>query len=185
MKTRTLRFEAVGLAELDGPIKAVFNAWRHEQNRAVGTDALACEGVRPIDEKRVHAAPAALVGHRGIVEPIAQHDSASIKRRGDHLVDYLGTRRFIDKKLAFIAHRLVGGIEHDGAKALPDRSAARLAQPDNLSPQRLEHFGKDRYMRGLSRPFASFEGDEHAAMHRVGRVLGVFPVLPLLLCRIA
>ncbi len=134
-----------------------------QQQRDVGRETVAGEAVGRLDEGAIEPAAGSLVGHRGVVEPVTQHDVAPAERGLDHLVDNLGAGRLVDEQLGPVAHGAVGRIEHHAPQRLAHCRAARLAQAQHRAPMLFQKPREEADLGGLAHPVAPLEGDEDAA----------------------
>ena len=161
---------AVGTRAARGARKAVGRAAAgHQQDGAIGHQALAGERVRRVYKRAVKPAAVTLISHGGVGKAVAQHHGAARKRRHDHFADQLRARRLVDEQLGRIAHVHVFRAEHHAAQLFAHVGAARLAQAHNLAAHGGKRVGQKADVRGLARPVAAFERDEHAALGRFGR----------------
>ena len=177
------RFHAVGARGVGGPGKAARGGGpRFHEHRAVGHEPAGGEEVGPLDEGAVEAAPAGLVGDRGIVEAVAEHHRPARKRRLDDFGDHLGAGRFVDEELRLVAEPFGLRVEHDAAQGLAGFGAARLAHADHLDPLGAQGVGKEADMGRLARPVAAFECDECAACAR--RAVNLFHAFAALFSRV-
>ena len=108
-------------------------------------------------------APAALIGHGAVHEPVAQHQHAALHRRADDLADVLGARGGVEQRLAGGAHVGVGGIEDDAADVLADGAAARLARAQHAEAELAQALFQKLGLGGLAAAVGAFDGQEKAA----------------------
>ena len=133
-----------------------------EQQRAVRLQ-ITVHGARELlDPLRTHAAPAALIGARGVGEAVADHPVAARQRRTDEIVR--GGCRAPRTSAAFRVTgvmRLATAIQHD-LRAPAPRAACRLARasPRTAMPRASSHSRTMRATVDLARPFDAFECDE-------------------------
>lgn len=162
------QLHAVGVAVVRGALESDGGRGvRFQQHRPVGPDVLAGEFVRTAHEVAGQPAAVRLVGDGGIVEAVAQDHGPAFERRFDDLEHDLRAGRLVDEQLRFRSHRRMPRIEHHFAQFFADVGAARLAQAHHFPALLAQRFGQEVYMRCLSGPVTTFEGDENAIRLRL------------------
>ena len=158
---------AIGTGATRGALEALSGACRHQQDGAIGHDALARKGIRRFHERPVEPAPVALVSHGGIGKAVAQDHDPALERRGYDLADQLRTGRLEDEQLGSIAHIGVRRVQHHAAQLLAHLGAAGLAKAHDLTAHSRKGVGQKADMGGLAGAIAALERDEHAALRRL------------------
>ena len=102
-----------------------------QQERPVGREAARAEVVEAAHGLDPQLPPGALVGERGVDEAVEQHPAAGVEQRPQPLRHELRARRGVEERLGPRVD-LQRGVLDEGADALGQRHAARLAQHDDL-----------------------------------------------------
>ena len=105
-----------------------------EQDRAVGHQPLDGGEVELEHPLEAEAAGDALVGDRRVDVAVADHGGAARERRPDQLLDVLGTRGRVERRLG--PRSDVAAVEDEVADLLAERRAAGLAREDDLDRPR-------------------------------------------------
>ena len=108
-------------------------------------------------------APAALIGHGAVHEPVAQHQHPPLHRRADDLTDVLGARGGVEQRLAGGAHVGVGRVEDDAADVLADGAAARLARAQHAEAELAQALFQKLGLGGLAAAVGAFHREEEPA----------------------
>ena len=137
---------------------------RHvQENRQVRHEAFRHEVVEVLQELHVDAASIALVGERGVGEPVAHHPLAACERRADHLRHHLRARRQEEQHLASRHGRVLHLVAHERADQLRHPRAAWLARHDDFLSLLPEPFGQGLHLSGLAAALRSLERYELSA----------------------
>ena len=137
------------------------------QERQVGLQSAASDAVQVVHGLYAEAPPAALVGHRGIRETVAQHDLSTVERRQDPLVDILRARGEIQQDFGGRAEFLVGGIEQDPANLHGDGRAAGFRGLQDSAPVVAQARRQAVHLGSLAGAIHALESDEPTALFHV------------------
>ena len=135
-----------------------------EQQRAVGTQGAGCEVVDGAHRLHSQRAPCALVGERGIDEPIQQHDDVFGQQRSHQLLHELCAGGGVEERLGASGDGQRGVLD-ERADALGDVDSAGLSQQLHGAVARGDLAGEGVRERGLAGTVEPLDRDQLAAGH--------------------
>jgi len=119
-------------------------------------------GREPVDRSHLvdaEIAAGALVGKRGVHEPVEQHPRTRVEQWLERLLDELGPGRGVEERLGARANSDVG-VLHQLAHALRGVDTPRLAEQVDVESALLEGIAERGRERGLSRSVDTLDRDQ-------------------------
>ena len=140
---------------------------REQQEGEVGIEAAAHGPVHAEDDFAAELAATALIGLTGVREAIAENNVAAVERGRDDFGDALGASGEHESELGHGIEALGFRVEEQGADAVADAGASRLAGDGDGETLSFEVRGEFAELRRFAGAVQAFEGEEEAHKGRL------------------